>query len=162
MLFENHLVRALRGLDPDAALAHLAYANTLTPPRKVKPEPGIFLEYAPIKRRYDLPYEKQTAPHQPDALSALDANLEVFPARTAQVLEYWLDVSRFSGWKRPAVKLPWRRDVLEADLSTYAARGIRHVTSFAVYVDADYRRRHGEPGFLGEYGESLRRFRSRS
>jgi hypothetical protein len=157
MLFENHLVRALRGLDPEAALAHLAYANTLAPPRRVKPEPGIFLEYAPIKRRYDLAYEKQTAAHQPDALSALDANLEVFPARTAQVLEYWLDVSRFSGWKRPAVKLPWRRDVLEADLSTYAARGIRHVTSFAVYNDADYRRRYGEPRFVDEYGESLRR-----
>lgn len=155
LLFENHLIRALRGLDPDASLAHLAYASTLAPPRKVKPEPGVFLEYAPIKRRYDLPYEKQTAPNQPDALSALDANLEVFPAGTAQVLEYWLDVSRFSGWKHPAVKLPWRRDVLEADLATYAARGIRHVTTFAVYVDADYRRRYGEPGFVDEYGESL-------
>jgi hypothetical protein len=159
LIFENHLIRALRRLDPGASLAHLAYANTLAPPRVVKPEPGIFLEYAPIKRRYDLPYEKQTEARQPDALSSLDANLEVFPAATAQVLEYWLDVSRFSGWRRPAVKLPWRRDVLEADLSTYAARGIRHVTSFAVYVDADYRRRHGEPGFLGEYGESLRRIR---
>jgi hypothetical protein len=42
----------------------------------------------------------------------------VFPAGTAQVLEYWLDVSRFSQWKRPAVRLPWRRDVLEADLAT--------------------------------------------
>ena len=50
------------------------------------------------------------------------------------------------------MKLPWRRDVLEADLATYASRGIRHVTSFAVYVDADYRRRYGEPGFIGEYG----------
>ena len=104
-----------------------------------------FLEYAPIKRRYDTPYEKQSEPSQPDALSALDANLAMFPAGTAQVLEYWLDVSRFSGWKRPAVRLPWRRDVLEADLATYASRGIRHVTSFAVYVDAEYRKRYGEP-----------------
>ena len=71
------------------------------------------------------------------------------------MLEYWLDVSRFSGWKRPAVRLPWRRDVLEADVATYAARGIRHVTSFAVYVDDDYRRRHGEPGFIQEYGAVL-------
>jgi hypothetical protein len=62
---------------------------------------------------------------------------------------------RFSQWKRPAVRLPWRRDVLEADLATYAARGIRHVTSFAVYVDADYRRRYGEPEFIREYGEAL-------
>jgi hypothetical protein len=152
-------VRALRVVDPEASLAHLAYSNTLAPPKAVKAEPRVFLEYAPIRRRYDLAYSKQTDPAQPDALSALDANLRVFPADTAQVLEYWLDVSRFSGWKRPAVKLPWRPDVLEADVATYRSRGIRHVTSFAVYVDADYRRRFGEPTFIAEYGAILARTR---
>ncbi len=159
LLIENRVVRALRAIDPKASLAHLAYANTLSPPRAVKPEPGIFLEYAPIKRRYDIPYKQQTSPDQPDALSSLDANLKVFPTETAQVLEYWLDVSRFSGWKRPAVKLPWRRDVLESDLATYGSRGIRHVTSFAVYVDAEYRQMYGEPTFIQEYGEALMAFR---
>jgi hypothetical protein len=161
LMFENHLMRALRGIDSKANLAHLAYANTLSPPRAVKPEPGIFLEYAPIKRRYDIPYKQQTAPDQPDALLSLDANLKVFPTDTAQVLEYWLDVSRFSGWKRPAVKLPWRRDVVESDLETYGSRGIRHVTSFAVYVDAEYRQRFGEPTFIKEYGAILSAFRCR-
>src|SRR5690606_31149871 len=75
-LLENHLLAALRGHDPRASLAHLAYLNSLSPPTRVKPEPGVFLEYAPIKRRYDLPYEKQSGPGQPDALSALDTNLE--------------------------------------------------------------------------------------
>jgi Domain of unknown function (DUF4838) len=161
LLFENHLMKALRRIDPRASLAHLAYANTLSPPRAVKPEPGIFLEYAPIKRRYDIPYKQQTAPDQPDALLSLDANLKVFPTDTAQVLEYWLDVSRFSGWKRPAVKLPWRRDVVESDLETYGSRRIRHVTSFAVYVDAEYRQRFGEPTFIKEYGAILSAFRCR-
>jgi hypothetical protein len=160
-LLENHLLGALRRHDQRASLAHLAYLNSLSPPAQVKPEPGVFLEYAPIKRRYDTPYDKQSEPGRPDALSALDANLAVFPAGTAQVLEYWLDVSRFSQWKRPAVRLPWRRDVLEADLATYAARGIRHVTSFAVYVDADYRKRYGEPEFIREYGEALSGMRRR-
>jgi hypothetical protein len=158
LLFENHLIKALRRLNPKASLAHLAYANTLSPPRTVKPEPGVFLEYAPIKRRYDIPYKQQITPDQPDALSALDANLKVFPADSAQVLEYWLDVSRFSGWKRPAVKLPWRRDVLESDLATCGSRGIRHVTSFAVYVDAEYRRMYGEPDFIQGYGEAFTTF----
>jgi len=162
LLFENHLIKELRQLKPKAQLAHLAYASSLLPPTQVKPEPGVFLEYAPIRRRYDVPYEKQTGSGQPDALSALDANLKVFPAATAQVLEYWIDVSRFSGWKRPAVKLPWRRDVLEADLAAYAARGVRYVTSFAVYVDGDYRRRYGQPEFIGEYGESLKAFRPKT
>ena len=34
MLFENHLMRSLRNLDPNAALAHLAYASTLGPARR--------------------------------------------------------------------------------------------------------------------------------
>ncbi len=159
LLIENRVLRALRGIDPRASLAHFAYTNTVPPPRAVKPESGVFLEYAPIKRRYDIPFEKQTDPGQPDALSSLDANLKVFPADTARVLEYWLDVSRFSGWKRPAVKLPWRRDVMKADLASYASRGIRHVTSFAVFVDADYRKRYGEPGFIDEYGKELEGYR---
>jgi hypothetical protein len=77
-----------------------------------------------------------------------------FPAGSAQALEYWLDVSRFSQWKRPAVKLPWRRDVLAADAQTYAQLGLRHLTTFAVWIDADYLARFGEPP-LGEYGETL-------
>jgi hypothetical protein len=161
LLFENHLVKKLKALDPGARLAHLAYANSLLPPSQVKPDKGIFLEYAPIKRRYDLPYAKQIEPGQPDALSVLDANLKVFRAETAQVLEYWLDVSRFSQWKRPAVKLPWRYDILQADLAAYAARNIRSVTSFAVYVDADYKKRYGEPSFIAEYGRALAGFRPR-
>jgi hypothetical protein len=154
LLLENHLLQALRGAEPGAQLAHLAYANSIRPPRQVKPKPGVFLEYAPIQRRYDVPYAFQNEGQ--DALSNLDANLKVFPAGTAQVLEYWLDVSRFSGWRRPAKKLPWNRDVFLADLDTYAQRGVRHVTSFACYIDADYVRLYGEPSALFDYGADLR------
>ncbi|HNU98759.1 MAG: DUF4838 domain-containing protein [Verrucomicrobia bacterium] len=156
LILENHLVRVLRQIDPAAQLAHLAYHNTLPAPRRVKAEPGVFLEFAPIHRSYDKPYHEQTGPDVRDALAALEANLRVFPTHSAQVLEYWLDVSRFSGWKRPAVKLPWRRDVIEADAATYARLGIRHVTTFAVWIDADYVRRFGEPTALAEYGAALR------
>lgn len=54
-------------------------------------------------------------------------------------------------------KLPWRKDVFLQDLAACADRGIRHVTSFAVYVDADYVRQYGEPP-LEEYGKGLRDF----
>jgi hypothetical protein len=155
LLVENAMCQALRRQEPKAQVAHLAYHNTLKPPKQVKPADGVFLEYAPIQRRYDLPYEQQQKPEDPDALSALDANLKVFPKETAQVLEYWLDVSRFSKWKRPSVRLPWRRDVFLADLETYHQRGIRHVTTFAVYIDADYQRRYGDLAFLDEYGAGL-------
>jgi hypothetical protein len=156
LILENHLASALRQIHPRAQLAHLAYVNTLPPPKRVQPAAGVFLEFAPIKRRYDVPYAQQTGPGADDALALLEANLQVFPRATAQVLEYWLDVSRFSGWKRPAVRLPWNREVLAADARTYAGLGVRHVTTFAAWVDADYVRRFGEPAFIAEYGDGLR------
>ena len=155
LVLENALLKALRRDDPRAQLSHLAYAGTIKPPQKIKPEPGIFLEYAPIQRRYDVPYAQQI--DGKDGLANLDANLKVFTTDTAQVLEYWLDVSRFSNWKRPAKKLPWNRDVFLADLETYAARGLRHITTFAVFIDADYVKLHGEPDALRDYGDGLRR-----
>jgi hypothetical protein len=155
LLLENRLVRELRTLDPAAQLAHLAYANTLAAPTRVQPAPGVFLEFAPIARRYDVPYAQQTGAEAKDALQRLQENLRVFPAATAQALEYWLDVSRFSQWRRPALKLPWRPDVLAADAQTYARLGLRHVTTFAAWIDADYVQRFGEPVAVQEYGHLL-------
>jgi len=154
LILENRLLDALRTEDPTAQLAHLAYHNTLWPPEQIKPKSGIFLEYAPIHRRYDIPYASQRAPSFQDSLEALDANLEVFGKDNAQVLEYWLDASRFSGWKKPAVPIPWDHKVFLADLDTYGSRGIRHITSFAVYIDAEYVQRYGAPP-LEEYGAGL-------
>jgi Domain of unknown function (DUF4838) len=157
LLIENAILRELRRHIPQATLSHLAYDPTLTPPGRVKPEPGIFLEFAPIGRSHDQPFVAQTDPALADRLDVLDANLAVFPRHTAQVLEYWLDVSRFSKWQRPAVKLPWRPEVLRADLDAYAARGIRHVTSFACYIDADYVQLHGSPWeAIADYGQALK------
>ena len=93
-----------------------------------------------------------------DNLRWLEQNLEVFPAEDAVVLEYWLDVSLFSRWKRPAVQLPWRSDVCRSDLATYARYGIRNVTSFAVYMDASYFERFPSTEPVEEYGSLLRSF----
>ena len=40
-------------------------------------------------------------------------------------------------------------------LETYRQRGIRHVTTFAAWLDRDYVDRFGEPAFLDEYGAGL-------
>ena len=70
-------------------------------------------------------------------------------------MKYWLDVSRFSHWKRPGVKLPWKKEVFLADVEMYRKRGIRHVTTFACWIDADYEKRFGDLGFIAEYGAGL-------
>ena len=166
LILENALIGALRGFDSKATLAHLAYWNTLMPPAQIKPAPGVFLEFAPIQRSSQVPLRcKEKHGGGPKGLShselleALDANLSVFGADNAQVLEYWLDVSRFSNWKREeTVKVPWDCHVLEEDLQTYSRLGIRHVTSFACWIDGDYVARFGEPP-VQEYGDTLLKFR---
>jgi hypothetical protein len=154
LIMEGRVLNRLRRFDSKAQLAHLAYASTLKPPSQVKPTKGIFLEYAPIKRRYDIPYSKQSGPEYADSVDLLDANLAVFGSQNAQVLEYWLDVSRFSKWKQPAVKLPWNPEVFSSDLETYGSRGIRHATTFAVFIDREYIANYGEPP-LRDYGNRL-------
>ena len=158
LIVEHAMLDALRkNHDPEATVCHIAYGPTLEPPRQVRPQPGIFLEFAPIRRRHDRSFEEQRDLPAVDRIEMLDANLDAFPRETAQVLEYWLDVSRFSSWRRPATKLPWHNDVLRADLESYHRRGIRHVTSFACFIDAEYVQLHGDPQqALTEYGQALR------
>jgi hypothetical protein len=163
LLLEHHVLKAIRQVDPQATLGHLAYARTLQPPQKIKPVPGIFLEFAPIQRKYDVPFRQRDVVGSGGLthgrlLEALDANLAWFGREGAQTLEYWLDLSRFSGWKRENVKrLPWRDDVFRDDLRLYADRGIRHATTFAAWVDGEYVTRFGDPP-LDAYGAGLRRW----
>ena len=165
LIVENCMLRAIREVDPEARLAHLAYSHFMDPPVKVRPDEGIFLEFAPIYRSWDVPLvvEDALCPRgypvtNGDNLRWLEANLQVFDAEDAVVLEYWLDVSLFSRWKRPAVELPWHPEVCRSDLATYARYGIRNVTSFAVYMDADYFKRFPSQAPVEEYGAMLRSF----
>ena len=160
LMINNTIVKALRKyINPEASLAHLSYYNTLIPPKLVKPEPGIFLEFAPIHRSWSEPLRNREIVarnmQHGKVLDALDANLEFFGAKEAQVLEYWLDVSLFSNWNRKKkVKLPWNREVFLDDLKTYGSRGIRHITSFAVFIDNNYIKQYGMPP-INEYGKGL-------
>lgn len=153
LIVENAMLRALRAENPEATLAHLAYAGTAAAPVQVMPENGIFLEFAPIHRCHDIPYAEQKDCEE--ALDHLDANLELFGRDTAQVLEYWLDVSLFSQYKRPPQAIPWSDSLFASDLQTYAARGIRHITTFAVFADNEYVKLHGVPP-IDAYGRILR------
>jgi len=158
LMVVNRMCRALREVEPKFQVAHLAYQKTRRPPKQIKPVEGVFLEFAP-NRSYHRSYESQWKAGDFDTIHALDANLEVFPRDTAQVLEYWLDVGRFSNLVRSKqpVKLPWKRDVFLADVEAYRSRGIRHVTTFATGVNPGYRKLHGDLSFIDEYGAGLLR-----
>lgn len=166
LILENRVIKDLREkVDPKASLAHLAYHNTLEAPTKVKPHEGIFLEFAPFHRNLTKSM-KDTAAFRPEFnithgeyLKYLDDNLKVFPVETAQVLDYWLDVSLFSNWKKPAVKLPWNQQMFLDDIEVYANRGIKNITTFAVYVDSAYVKNYPDLSFLKEYGEGLKNYK---
>lgn len=161
LIIENRMLDSIRKVDPEATLAHLAYQATLPPPVKVKPSEGIFLEFAPIERQWDRPLSDLDAPGRKGRMSHrevvdyLEDNLKVFPAETAVVLEYWLDVSLASGWKKPAVNLPWHPEAFASDLETYAGYGIKNITSFAVYMDSTYFGSYPRQTCLSDYGTMM-------
>jgi hypothetical protein len=169
LILENRMLKALRAIDPRATLAHLAYLNTMTPPAKVKPEPGVFLEFAPIQRSWDNPLrngnvKSERLDNVPPIthgriLELLDENLKVFGRENAQVLEYWLDVSLFSNWQKPAKKLPWNKEVFLNDIDVYAQRGIKNITTFAVYIDDEYLKNYQDVSFVNEYGAGLKSYK---
>lgn len=171
LLIENAMIKKLRAQISEASLAHLAYITTMKPPQKVKPAEGIFLEFAPIYRSWFRPLKDRSALpdiHKPDngqvithgdTLQLLKDNLKVFGAEHAQVLEYWLDVSLQSRWHKPSVKLSFDPTVLQSDVTTYTGLGIKNITTFAAYVNGEYKNRYKDMSFISTYGEILRRMR---
>lgn len=139
LLVMNHLLRRLKKDDPQAEMPYLAYFECLQPPTKVKPEEGIFLEYAPIER--DM--------HKPIAgtgdAAPLEALLDTFGREKAKVLEYWLDNSLFSKWTKPPKHFAADVPVVQADVPWYEGLGFADISTFACFLGADYEELHGEP-----------------
>jgi hypothetical protein len=162
LILENRLIVALRELDPEAQLAHLAYHNAVEAPRKVKPAEGIFLEFAPYFRVWDQPLTNpdvgRRGMNHRENLECLKENLEVFGAENAVILEYWLDVSLFSKWVKPAVELEWHNEIFLSDIDTFAKLGAKNITTFAVMMDADYFERYSlKP--IEDYGAGINSYR---
>jgi hypothetical protein len=152
LIMENRMLDALHTTDSCATLAHLAYSSTANPPQVIKPVDGIFLEYAPIHRNHDMPFSEQTECEE--NIENLKANLDFFGRKSAQILEYWLDVSLFSDWKRPAKEIRWNDEVFAADLETYSRLGIEHITTFACFLDKEYVAAYGD-NHIERYSKGL-------
>ncbi len=159
LILENYLLRELKAFDSRATIAHLAYHNTLVPPKKITPDEGVFLEFAPISRSYDISFRKQKEDESKKYSSgwlALKENLKIFPANSAQILEYWTDVSLFSNWKRPFNELPWEKinNVLKDDVLFYKEFDIPNFTSFGNGHDGYYKKNFGLD-HIQDYGKAF-------
>lgn len=141
MLIINAIAKKLRSAIPDAKVCFLAYHGTETPPVKVQPEDGVFLEYAPMNRDFSLP-----ASHASETARAnIGALLECFGKEDATVLEYWYDNSMLSKWTKPPKAFTPRNDLIPNDLLWYESLGFAHLASFACYLGEDYVNLYGEP-----------------
>lgn len=150
LLFENKMLALLRQYDPEATLAHIAYHQTLEAPLKVKASEGIFLEFAPIKRDYSKPLTT-------DEHKALADNLLAFPGYSHHVLEYWLDESMFSSWKRNAlVEWPDNSERCASDINQYRHLGATSITTFATWLNQAYINQYGSTDdIFRHYGRSF-------
>lgn len=157
LLVMNEIIRQLRRKQPDALLAYLAYLDTLEPPKAVKPDEGIFLEFAPIQRRYDARLDDKNVPENARHIEKLEALINIFGTKGAQVLEYWLDSSMFSKWTKPAKQIPFNKELFKADLLLYINKGIAYIKTFGVYLDNDYFSKYGTKEVL-EYGMTLKEY----
>lgn len=155
LLVMNAILEAIRAVRSDALLAYLAYADTLDqPPQLITPAAGIFLEMAgPIIHRSKD--ERQINIREDERYNrALTRNLDVFGIKNAHVLEYWLDASFFSGWKKPVPKLNFNVDRVADDIAFYKERGFQSISSFGVFLDDHYFKQFGLPPVV-EYARHL-------
>lgn len=142
LIVANAIADELRRFDSSARVCYLAYLGTLTPPKSVKPAPGVFLEYAPMKRDRSIPvWEDETVKRE------LDALFTVFEPGEAKILEYWYDNSMFSNWKKPPKKFTPDNERIAKEIDFYRSLGVGNVTSFACYLGADYEALYGVPDF---------------
>lgn len=141
LIFSNRLVKELKKHFDDTRVPYIAYLSTLEPPVAVQPEDGVFLEYAPMEK-----YVKKRPDRIEAEKKAFDPIVKFFGAKNTKVLEYWLDNSLFSGWKKPPKPLgSIDPESIAADIAYYASRGIENITTFACYLGDDYEALYGEP-----------------
>ena len=122
-------------------MPYIAYRSTLEPPASVKPEDGVFLEYAPMEK-----YVKQLPERIEAEKEAFDPIVKFFGAESTKVLEYWLDNSLFSGWRKPPKPLAEPdSESIAKDIAYYESRGVENITTFACFLGDDYEALYGEP-----------------
>ncbi len=147
LLLSNAVLRGIRRADPQGRESYLAYCGASEVPRRVTPEDGIYLEYAPFDRDQAVPMT-----HERNAASRRNARelAAFFGAGKGKVLEYFLDNSKYSGWVKPPKKLVPDPEVIARDLAFYDSLGFRTVTTFACFLGPDYEALWGKPD-LGGY-----------
>lgn len=160
LIFLNALLAEIRKTKANARLAYLAYYDTLALPTTVRPADGIFLEYAPIDKWKREPGEPEKyAEHVRQEQQMRLPLLNYFGKANSRVLEYWLDNSLFSRWKKPPKAFACDREEIERDLREYRELGYEDISVFGCFLGKDYEDLYGEPD-ITPFTEAVQKYRS--
>lgn len=133
--FSNEMNKLLQSRRPGAEFAFISYLRTWDPPRHVKPDPGVTLEWAPMNQSLGQALNDPNSPVNARMRNQLEQYLKLFPASTAQVLGYWLDDTLTS--RTDLGHLLFRPSALQQELRYYRSLGIANVTSFGIFAKKD-------------------------
>jgi len=156
LIWCNTVLKGIRRKDPKARLCYLAYFGTMKRPETVRPAEGIFLEFAPIRRDSFIPIDNPDCEKNRDEIVHLKETLDFFGAKNSRVLEYWLDNSRFSQWKKPLRKMQFDTEIMSRDVRYYKSLGFESLTCFACSLGTEYQKEYSPPDF-NAYAALLRR-----
>lgn len=142
LLITNAILKRLRKHNPAAKLAYLGYYQSEQVPQKIRPENGVFLEYAPFTR--DMNKSAQAVPEE--TKENMRKLLQYFGQENSWVLEYFYDNSYFSKWDyKKLVRFVPDNDTIRSDVAYYADLGFENVSSFACMLGKEYEDLYGEP-----------------
>lgn len=154
MIVMGAVLDGLKRYDPEARLAYLAYADSLDVPT-VAPRKEMFLEFAPITRNHKKPINDPSEPANKRYVDLLEGLLKIFDVNDAHILEYWIDNSLFSGYKKPPIELPFEAEVMAKDVEFYRSLGFKSMKAFGAYLGDDYFELFGNPP-IEKYGNNFK------
>jgi hypothetical protein len=155
LIWCNAVLSGIRTTDAAAGISYLAYLATMPAPSKIKPEDGVFLEYAPIGRDSFIPINHPDCETNRQEICGLPKLLDFFGSKDSRVLEYWLDNSRFSQWKKPWRKLQFDPEIMARDVAYYRSLKFESMTTFACFLGREYQQEYSPPDFTA-YADILR------
>ena len=147
LIWCNTVLSGIKRKDPMARLCYLAYFGTMHKPKKIKPSPGIFLEYAPIRRDSYISIDNKYCEKNRNETAHLPELIDFFGTENSRVLEYWLDSSRFSDWKKPLRKFQFDKETMSKDVSFYRSLRFETMTSFACWLGPEYQKEYSPIDF---------------
>ncbi|MHB1452663.1 MAG: DUF4838 domain-containing protein [Saccharofermentanales bacterium] len=149
----NAIARGIKVSDSGAVQSYLAYHDTMAVPERTEREDNVYLEYAPMERDMHIPLSDTGCEKNVREIHYLKRLVDFFGTENSTALDYWLDNSYFSGWKKPVMKFTMDKDLIAADIAFYDASGFDAVTTFACYLGKEYKDLYGEVPDIKGYGK---------